>query len=117
MKLLLVLLAAAASADPTVTVVPWCDNSFRVQITPAGSLGVDPPGGDPGEPYAALVKKCTVGTAAPLKAGGSATNGNLKIALSAPKKSPPGHQGGSTRARARAGTTGNLPPKSDQTRT
>jgi alpha-D-xyloside xylohydrolase len=80
-------LLASASAELTnVTVVPWCDNSMRVMVNPMGSvlqnLRVDPPGGDPGEPFAALdVSKCTPGAPITLTKDGSAQSGNLKITL------------------------------------
>ena len=59
---------AGAFAVPTVTVVPWCENSFRVMVTPVSSdtVGVDPPGGDPGEPFAALIDKCGPGASTTL---------------------------------------------------
>jgi alpha-D-xyloside xylohydrolase len=80
---LVLLVATASAADPTVTVVPWCENSMRIMVTPAAEfpVGVDPPGGDPGEPFAALINKCGPGAPSVLKVGGMATNGNLKVAL------------------------------------
>ena len=66
---------AAASAAVNVTVVNWCDNSMRVMVNPVGEelmhLRVDPPGGDPGEPFAALDgDKCTPGAAVTFIADG-----------------------------------------------
>jgi hypothetical protein len=46
-----------------------------------GELRADPPGGDPGEPFAALINKCGPGKPTPLEAGGVLKNGNLQVAL------------------------------------
>jgi hypothetical protein len=37
-----------------------------VTPVPSGAVGVDPPGGDPGEPFAALIDKCGPGASTTL---------------------------------------------------
>ena len=92
MKALLALFTVASAAPAAtgfnVTVVPWCDNSMRVMINPLGDakhrLRSNPPGGDPGEPFAALdVSVCAPGKPQTFVAqDGSAKSGNLQLQLS-----------------------------------
>jgi alpha-D-xyloside xylohydrolase len=54
-------------------------------VTPVSSdtVGADPPGGDPGEPFAALIDKCGPGASTTLASGSNEKNGNLEVTLSA----------------------------------
>ena len=86
------LAALTTGADATgvnVTVVPWCNNSMRVMVNPLGAahaalgLGDNPPGGDPGEPFAALDGAvCTPGAPVSFfQQDGKAVSGNLQLSL------------------------------------
>ena len=80
-QLALLLLAIVHSANAFKYIItPWCDNSFRVTVTPYW----DDEGFGSGSPatLGALVETCgATGPAAVLAPGSSATNGSLKIAL------------------------------------
>jgi alpha-D-xyloside xylohydrolase len=87
--------AATATAQITLTITPWCSNSFRVQLTPpvasfpataAASSTLQQVLTSHGleELPAALIDSCGPGAAFSPSAGGVAvTNGNLGVKLSA----------------------------------
>jgi alpha-glucosidase (family GH31 glycosyl hydrolase) len=95
------LVASSSALAAKVTLVPWCDNSFRVMINPTAAqhaallrdaagaawapVSDNPPGGDPGEPFAALDgAACTPGAPIALQPTPfSAINGNLEVTLDA----------------------------------
>ena len=102
------LVVSSSAMAAKVTLVPWCDNSFRVMINPTAAqhaallrdagggkpgsgaaawapVSDNPPGGDPGEPFAALDgAACTPGAPIALQPTPfSAINGNLEVTMDA----------------------------------
>ena len=71
--LLLAATAVCAGADK-VTVTPWCANSMRVQVAPAGAVAKPTPGALKNR---ALVENCVPGAPTQLEGTEGVTNGNL----------------------------------------